>query len=76
MTRKHFISEKKGKEERKRRKKKKKMIERKLFRIAIAILHIAYITYTKFYHMSSSYIYKNYFIFIINYHYDNWFIGF
>ena len=42
MTQKHFISEKKGKEERKRRKKKKKMIERKLFKIAISILHISH----------------------------------
>ena len=43
MTRKHLIKVKKGKEERKRRKKKKKMIERKLFRIAIAILHMSHI---------------------------------
>ena len=60
------------KKEIKRKKKKKKKRKRKLIEIAIGILHIS--------HVPSSiicclYAYINYFLFIIYYHHDNWFIG-
>ena len=74
MTQKNFNHEKKEKEERKRRKKKKEKIKRKLIKIAIGILHTSHILSSIICRLL--YIYcMNYFIFIIYYHLDNWFIG-